>query len=74
MTTATLPTPEVPDEDHSTGSYWRAPKLRPTPELPPRYRPCTPEEQAQHWADLGEAISGYVVGRPRQSGTDTDRR
>lgn len=30
---------------------------RPTP--PPPHRPWTPEEQAQHWADLNEAISGW---------------
>jgi hypothetical protein len=54
----------VPDEDHSTGAYWRAPGPRPAPELPPMYRPCTPTEQAENMAALLEGISGYVVGRP----------
>lgn len=52
-------TAQVPDEDHSTGTAWR----RPEP-----VRPCTPEEQAQHWADLGDVVSGWKVGdagRPR---------
>lgn len=52
-------TATVPDEDHSTGTAWR----RPEPS-----RPCTPEEQAQHWDDLGEAVSSWKVGdagRPR---------
>lgn len=54
----------VPAEDHSTGTYWRAPEAGPAPEFPPNYRPCTPAEQAEHMAALTEALSGYVVGRP----------
>lgn len=60
-------TPAVPGEDYSTGTAWRAPKLHPDPaELPPRYKPCTPEEQAEHMAALVEGIAGYTVGRPRR--------
>ncbi|MEU9661883.1 hypothetical protein [Streptomyces chartreusis] len=55
---------QVPTEDHSTGTYWRAPEARPAPEFPPSYRPCTPAEQAAHMAALTEGLSGYVVGRP----------
>lgn len=57
--TTRLTTAAVPDEDHSTGAAWRTP--RPV-------QPCTPEEQAQHWADLDEAVNGWRVGdagRPR---------
>ncbi|MFJ7100147.1 hypothetical protein [Streptomyces albogriseolus] len=57
--TAADETPAVPDEDHSTGTAWR----RPEPA-----RPCTPKEQDQHWADLGEVVSSWRVGdagRPR---------
>lgn len=58
-------TPPVPDEDHSTGSVWRADKHgQAAAGLPPHITPCTPQEQARHWAELCEAISGYVVGRP----------
>lgn len=64
MTTHAEETPRVPAEDCSTGTAWRAPKLRPDgPALPPRYRPCTPEEQAEHMAALVEGIAGYTVGR-----------
>lgn len=52
-------TPEllpVPDEDHSNGAAWRAP--RPAG-LPDHIRPWTPAEQAEHMADLAEAISGW---------------
>ncbi|WP_435218358.1 hypothetical protein [Streptomyces sp. bgisy034] len=69
MTTAERPTAAhvdeqlAPAEDHSTGTAWRTPEARPTPEFPPRYRPCTPAEQAAHMAALTEGISGYVVGR-----------
>lgn len=52
----------APAEDCS-GTAWRAPELRPDPPaLPPRYRPCTPEEQAEHLAALLKGIDGYVVG------------
>ncbi|MGI5408683.1 hypothetical protein ACQEV9_18050 [Streptomyces chartreusis] len=54
----------VPAEDHSTGTAWRSPGPQPVAELPPRYRPCTPDEQEKHMAALIEATSGYVVGRP----------
>ncbi|WP_328439330.1 hypothetical protein OHA71_23620 [Streptomyces sp. NBC_00444] len=69
MTTYAQDTPpRVPAEDRSTGTAWRAPKLRPDPpELPPRYRPCTREEQAEHMAALLEGIAGYTVGRPGRS-------
>ncbi|MFC5217286.1 hypothetical protein [Streptomyces coerulescens] len=50
-------------EDHAAGSAWRTPEPRPAPEFPPRYRPCTPAEQAEHMAALTEGISGYIVGR-----------
>ncbi|MEU1496095.1 hypothetical protein [Streptomyces sp. NPDC005732] len=48
----------VPDEDHSTGAAWRDPRA-----LPPHMRPCTPEEQAQHVAELDEGLSGWVYDR-----------
>lgn len=32
---------------------------RPAPATKPVAEPWTPEEQAQHWHDLGEAISGW---------------
>jgi hypothetical protein len=55
---AATPLP-VPDEDHSTGTAWRAPHAEPPV---PVATPCTPEEQAEHWATLAEAISGFRVG------------
>ncbi|RSR98061.1 hypothetical protein EF913_28440 [Streptomyces sp. WAC04189] len=65
MTTSAEAPAGVPEEDHSTGTAWRAPAPEPRPATDgPGPRPWTPEEQAQHWADLAEAIDGYVVGRP----------
>ncbi|MFF9215582.1 hypothetical protein [Streptomyces viridosporus] len=51
MTTA-AETPAVPDEDHSTGAAWRRPE----------FQPCTPKEQAQHWAELCEVVKSWRVG------------
>ena len=33
--------------------------IRPAPAPKPAHEPWTPEEQAQHWADLGEAIADW---------------
>lgn len=52
----------VPDEDHSTGAAWRAPQLQTVAALPSHIPPCTPEEQAEHVADLAAAICGFAVG------------
>jgi hypothetical protein len=58
---ASTPLP-VPDEDHSTGTAWRAPHAEPAAVLPSHLTPCTPEEQAKHLATLAEGISGFHVG------------
>lgn len=56
-------TPEVvPDEDHSTGTAWHAPRLPLAAVLPEHITPCPPAEQAQHLAVLAEAVSGFAVG------------
>jgi hypothetical protein len=61
-------TPEsVPDEDHSTGTAWRAPHLVPAAVLPSHVTPCTPEEQAEHLATLAEGIAGFHVGLALQT-------
>ncbi|OQQ16102.1 hypothetical protein B0675_02105 [Streptomyces sp. M41(2017)] len=52
----------VPDEDHSTGTAWHAPRLHSAVALPEHITPCPPAEQAQHRAELAEAISGFAVG------------
>jgi len=45
---------------------------RPTPAPKPPHEPWTPEEQARHWAELGEAIADWHwhddtrVGQRRQ--------
>lgn len=51
----------VPDEDHSTGAAWHAPQLT-AAVLPPHITPCPPEQQAEHLAQLAEAVSGFAVG------------
>lgn len=33
--------------------------VRPAPASKPANEPWTPEEQAQHWADLGAALNGW---------------
>jgi hypothetical protein len=56
-------TPEpVPDEDHSTGTAWRAPHAEPAVSVSAQATPCTIEEQVEHLATLAEAISGFRVG------------
>ncbi|WP_406365215.1 hypothetical protein [Streptomyces sp. NBC_00645] len=51
----------VPDEDHSTGTAWRAPHIYTPIVLPPHITPCTPDEQARHYAALSKALSGLSV-------------
>lgn len=65
MSAAAQPLEElaVPDEDHSTGTAWHAPRPQAPAELPPHITPCTPGQQAQHRAELADAISGFAVGR-----------
>ena len=46
----------VPDEDHSNGAAW--PSTR-TAGLPDHIRPWTPNEQADHYAALTEAVSDW---------------
>jgi len=54
----------VPNEDHSTGTAWRTPSAPPSAAaLPEHITPCTSEEQAQHLAQLTEAIAGFSVGQ-----------
>lgn len=48
---------EVPAEDVPDGTFGRA-----QPRLPDHIRPCTPDEQARHHADLSEALSGLAIG------------
>jgi hypothetical protein len=55
-------TSPVPDEDHSTGTSWRAPRPHSDVVLPPHLTPCTPEEQAEHFAELAAAIGDFHVG------------
>lgn len=68
---AATPLP-VPDEDHSTGAAWRAPHAEPAAGVPSLATPCTPEEQAAHWAALAEAISGFRVGVALKASTARD--
>jgi hypothetical protein len=46
-----------------------APPSSPKPSRP--IRPWTPEEQAQHWTDLGNALDGWVWDEERR---DKERR
>jgi hypothetical protein len=53
---------QVPDEDHSTGTSWRAPRPQADAALPPHLTPCTRDEQAEHFAELAAAIADFHVG------------
>jgi hypothetical protein len=48
---------DVPAEDIPNGRFGG-----PRPVLPDHITPCTPEEQAAHFLELAEALSGFVVG------------
>jgi hypothetical protein len=40
--------------------------VRPTPPEPGTSSPWTPEQQAQHWADLAEALDGWTYNRDKR--------
>ncbi|MGW6210982.1 hypothetical protein [Streptomyces sp. NPDC055109] len=61
----------VPDEDHSTGAAWRAPRIFTPIVLPSHITPCTPDEQTRHYMALSEAISGLSVGDLLRRHTDS---
>lgn len=66
--TTTVNHEHVPDEDHPNGAAWRKPRPTPPPTgLPAHIRPCTPDEQARHLADLADAISTWVYRPTRRT-------
>lgn len=46
-----------PPEDFPDGTFGHS-----RSRLPDHIKPCTPEEQARHHADLSEALSGLALG------------
>lgn len=52
-----MTTPESLFEDQPTGTFGHAEHR-----LPGHIRPWAPKEQARHFAELAEAISGWSVG------------
>lgn len=49
---------QVPPEDVPSGTFGHA-----GPRLPDHIRPCTPQDQARHLADLDDAVSGWTYDR-----------